>query len=57
MHTDSSKPSFIQHKLRAEVKQWIEREARALERSQAWFLNKLIEDAFAAANRKQGVAA
>lgn len=37
---------LIQHKVRPEVKQWIKKEAEAQERSQAWFVNKLIEDAY-----------
>lgn len=41
------KPSWVQHKVRPEVKAWIEREANALERSQTWFVNKLVEDAYA----------
>ena len=48
-------PALIQHKVRPEVKRWIELQARTQERSQAWFLNKLVEDAFARA-QQQGAA-
>lgn len=44
-----ARPGLIQHKVRPEVKQWIEREARKQERSQAWFVSKLVEDAYARA--------
>ena len=49
MQVDKDKPLFIQHKVRKEVKEWIEREAKAIERSQTWFVNKLVEDAYARA--------
>lgn len=41
--------NYLQHKVRREVKEWIEQEAKAQERSQTWFVNKLVEDAFARA--------
>lgn len=41
------KPGLIQHQLRPEVHAWIKEEARKLERSQRWYANKLMEDAFA----------
>lgn len=40
---------YLQHKVRREVKDWIEQEAKAQERSQTWVINKLVEDAFARA--------
>ena len=57
MDSQKQKPSFLQHKVRPEVKQWIEDKSKSLERSQAWFLNKLVEDAYAEAMKHQGVAA
>ncbi|MBB6579587.1 hypothetical protein HNP33_003701 [Comamonas odontotermitis] len=58
MQTDKEKPCFIQHKVRKEVKDWIEAEATRRDRSQAWFLNHLIEGAFArATTQPQGAAA
>lgn len=47
------KHGWLQHKVRPEVKAWIEREAKALERSQTWFINKLVEDAYARAQQPQ----
>lgn len=47
-----NKPGWLQHKVRPEVKAWIEREAKAQDRSQSWFVNKLVEDAFARAQRQ-----
>ena len=41
------KPALIQHKVRPVVKQWIEERAKAQDRSQAWFVNKVLEDAYA----------
>lgn len=52
-----AKTALIQHKLRPEVKQWIERQAKEQERSQGWIANKIMEDAFAKAKQPQGVAA
>jgi hypothetical protein len=49
------KPGLIQHKLRPEVKQWIERQAKEQERSQGWIANKIMEDAYTRA-QQQGVA-
>lgn len=49
----TERPALIQHKVRPEVKQWIEAQAKAQERSQAWFVNKLVEDAFQR-DQKQG---
>lgn len=37
---------LIQHKVRPEVKKWIEAQAEKLDRSQAWVLNRIVEDAF-----------
>lgn len=48
------KPGLIQHQLRPEVHAWIKEEARKLERSQRWFVNKLVEDAYARAQPAQG---
>ena len=57
MATTMDKPTYLQHKVRPEVKQWIEEESKTQERSQAWFLNKLVEDAYAAAQaKKQGAS-
>lgn len=52
--TVQERPGLIQHKVRPEVKQWIEREAKAQDRSQAWFVNKLVEDAFARSQAAKG---
>lgn len=41
--------NYLQHKVRREVKDWIEQEAKAQERSQTWVVSKLVEDAFARA--------
>ena len=49
------RPGLIQHKVRPEVKQWIEAQAKAQDRSQAWFVNKLVEDAYAQAQHANGV--
>lgn len=49
------KPGLIQHKLRPEVKQWIERQAKEQERSQGWIANKIMEDAYTRA-QQQGAA-
>lgn len=49
MASTSDRPGLIQHRVRPEVKAWIEREARRLDRSQSWFVNRLVEDAFARA--------
>ena len=51
------KPVLIQHKIRPAVKRWIEEQAKAQDRSQAWLLNKIIEDAYASAKQQfQGSA-
>lgn len=55
MHTQQQRSGLIQHQVRPEVKEWIEAEARKQERSQRWFVNRLIEDAYRAS--KQGAAA
>lgn len=52
-----TKPGLIQHEVRPEVKRWIEEEARKLERSQRWFVSKLVEDAFARSQMNGGAAA
>lgn len=57
MHKEPVKPGHLQHKVRPEVKAWIEQEAKAQERSQAWLLNKIIEDAFSRAHQPQGTHA
>lgn len=49
------KPGFIQHKVRPEVKRWIEDQAKAQERSQGWIANKLLEEAYTRAQQTQGV--
>ncbi|WP_183043445.1 hypothetical protein [Alicycliphilus denitrificans] len=51
------RPGLIQHQLRPEVHAWIKEEARKQERSQRWFVNKLVEDAYARAQQPQGVQA
>lgn len=40
------KAGLIQHKIRPPVKRWIEEQAKAQDRSQAWFVSKIVEDAF-----------
>lgn len=42
------RPGYLQHKIRPEVKRWLESESARLERSQAWVLNKIVEDAYSA---------
>lgn len=54
MAANHERPGLIQHKVRPEVKEWIEKEAKAQERSQTWFMNKLVEDAYARAQQPQG---
>lgn len=49
MDAGKGRVGYLQHKLRPVVKEWIEKEAKAQERSQAWVLNKLVEDAYARA--------
>lgn len=49
MQLAKDKTFFIQHKVRQEVKEWIEQEAKVIDRSQTWFVNKLVEDAYARA--------
>lgn len=49
MTTTQAKPGLIQHHLRPEVHAWIKEEARKQERSQRWFINRLVEDAYARA--------
>ena len=51
------KTCWLQHKVRPEVKAWIEREAKAVERSQTWFINRLVEDAYVRAQQPKGVQA
>jgi len=51
------RPGLIQHEVRPEVKHWIEEEARKQERSQRWFVSKLVEDAFAKAKAAEGAQA
>ncbi|WP_028605529.1 hypothetical protein [Ottowia thiooxydans] len=48
------RPGLIQHRIRAEIKQWIEQEAKAQERSQGWIANKILEDAYARALQQAG---
>lgn len=47
MPSKADRPGLIQHQVRLEVHQWIKEAARKLERSQRWFLNKLVEEAYA----------
>lgn len=42
----TERPGLIQHKVRPEVKRWIESQAKEQERSQAWILNRIVEDAY-----------
>lgn len=42
----TERPGLIQHKVRPEVKRWIESQAKEQERSQAWVLNRIVEDAY-----------
>lgn len=51
------KPGLIQHKVRPEVKRWIEDQAKAQERSQGWIANKLLEDGYARAQQQEGQSA
>lgn len=49
---------LIQHKVRPELKQWIEEQAKAQERSQGWIANKMLEESYARAQQQtQGAAA
>ena len=50
---ETMKPGLIQHKVRPEIKQWIEQQAKTQERSQAWFVSKIVEDAFTRAKGAQ----
>ena len=50
----TERPGLIQHKVRPEVKRWIELQAKEQERSQAWVLNRIVEDAFAKSTLHQG---
>lgn len=52
MAANQVRPGLIQHKVRPEIKAWIEKEAKAQERSQTWFVNKLVEDAYARAQQQ-----
>lgn len=47
MTQQPQKPALIQHQLRPEVHAWVKEEARKQDRSQRWFVNKLMEDAYA----------
>lgn len=50
-------PCLIQHKVRPEIKRWIESQAKEQERSQGWIANKLLEEAYAKSQQQaQGVA-
>lgn len=50
---DAKQPThLIQHKVKPEVKRWIEAQAREQERSQGWIANKLLEDAYAKAQQQ-----
>ena len=57
MSNVQQKHGWLQHKVRPEVKAWIEKEAKAQDRSQAWFINKLVEDAYARAQQLKGAQA
>lgn len=57
MDNAKEKAGWLQHRVRPEVKAWIEKEAKAIERSQTWFVNKLVEDAYARAQQPQGAQA
>ena len=57
MNTTQPRPGLIQHQLRPEVHAWIKEESRKQERSQRWFINKLVEDAYARAQQPQGAQA
>lgn len=51
------KVGLIQHKVRPEIKRWIESQAKEQERSQGWIANKLLEDAYAKSKQQvQGAA-
>ena len=47
------RPRLLQHEIRPVVKRWIEEESRKQERSQRWFVNKLVEDAYARAQQQK----
>lgn len=47
---------LIQHKVKPEIKRWIEDQAKAQERSQGWIANKILSDAYTKAQQQaQGV--
>lgn len=48
----AERPGLIQHKVRPEVKQWIEATAKEQERSQAWILNRIVEEAYERSRRQ-----
>lgn len=52
MSSNADRPGLIQHQVRPEVHQWIKEAARKQERSQRWFVNKLVEDAYARAHQQ-----
>jgi hypothetical protein len=52
-----AKPGLIQHKIKPEVKQWIEQQAKEQERPQGWIANKILEEAYARAQQPKGVSA
>ncbi|MFY3681796.1 hypothetical protein ACOTD7_19305 [Achromobacter xylosoxidans] len=49
----AERPGLIQHKLRPEVKKWIEATAKEQERSQAWILNRIVEEAYESSRQRQ----
>lgn len=50
--------NLIQHKVKPEIKRWIEKLAKEQERSQGWIANKILEDAYAKAQQQtQGATA
>lgn len=49
-------PSLIQHKVKPEIKRWIESQAKDQERSQGWIANKILEEAYAKAQEQLSIA-
>lgn len=44
---------LIQISVSPEVKRWIEQQAKADDRSQAWLINKILEDAYTGKNTQK----
>ena len=48
----TEKVGLIQHKVKPEIKRWIESQAKEQERSQGWIANKLLEEAYAKSHQQ-----